>query len=372
MSDQPLPGVVYEPPQENLGQQLQEAVHDVLHVQDITLSYGPFRGTRLRGRLLVEADAAYTALSPRFSKLGQTLFLRRDDKLDSAVAVPGALPVSKPNVRLALVLLALTVLSTFFVGFSWLGEGSFASRFFAGLTFSGCLLLILGAHEMGHYTASRRVGTPTTLPYFIPMPIPPFGTMGAFIQMKAPPRNRRTLLTVAMAGPLAGLAFAIPIYLIGVKTSPILPVPLDAPPSVLGDSILSLAITALVHGTGALPKSMGLFLNPVGFAGWAGLFVTCVNLIPAGQLDGGHIMFALIGESARYVTWLMLGVLLMLGFMYWEGWVIWALLIFFIAQRQVPLLNSISPLRPREKLIALAMMGVALLVFMPIPFSNGF
>lgn len=163
-----------------------------------------------------------------------------------------------------------------------------------GLTFAGALLLILLAHELGHYFAARVHGVESSLPYFIPMPIvSPFGTMGAVIRMRGAIPSRRALLDIGASGPLAGLCFAIPFYAWGIRHS----VVVSSDPSLgstLGESLMTRALDA---GFGpSLPQGAVQLASPVLFAAWAGLFVTMLNLLPIGQLDGGHVAYALFGR----------------------------------------------------------------------------
>jgi membrane-associated protease RseP (regulator of RpoE activity) len=166
--------------------------------------------------------------------------------------------------------------------------------------YAAALLCILLCHEFGHYIAARIHGVDATLPFFIPMPIPPFGTMGAVIQMRGAIRTRRALLDIGAAGPLAGLAVAVPLYAWGVAHSQLVAVDGTADAMQLGDSLLLRALDRL-FGPHVAP-GMDIWLSPVAFAAWAGMFVTMINLIPAGQLDGGHVAYALFGARQNAIA----------------------------------------------------------------------
>jgi Zn-dependent protease len=234
------------------------------------------------------------------------------------VPVPPQRRMTKP--RKALVLFLLTCLSTFLVGFydqpvfpHWAFVqllydpdsvdpkfGSLWAHFQNGLAYSTCVIAILGAHEMGHYLQSRRYGVPASLPYFIPLPISPFGTMGAVIVQQGGVANRKSLFDIAISGPLAGLVFALPIAYWGIVKSHISDVPLAPDFPDYGSPLLMKWMSTLVHGT--IPKGAYLPMNPQLFAGWVGIFITGLNLIPIGQLDGGHILYCLIGRPAHFVA----------------------------------------------------------------------
>lgn len=325
---------------------------------------------RLAGRLLVEPEQAYAHLEQGFRGYGYTPLLQDNQPGVAVMALPGAFTAPQPRRWLPALMLVLTIASTVFVGgfqldgFNW-GEG---------LAFSAAILSILLAHEMGHFIMARRRGVHVSYPYFIPMPLSPIGTMGAFISMQSPPRRRRDLLAVAIAGPIAGLVVAIPVVLLGLSLSPIEtldPAVLAAEGTILyreGNSLLYLLLKLLVFGR-ILPDGLtDVLLHPVAFAGWVGLLVTGLNLIPAGQLDGGHIFYALFGQrAARIVTYLLAAVLFLLGFV-WVGWFLWAFLILVLGQQRAPMLNELTPLTSRERLLAVFGLLLFVFVFTPVPF----
>jgi membrane-associated protease RseP (regulator of RpoE activity) len=237
---------------------------------------------------------------------------------------------------------------------------------FSGWPFAVSLLSILLAHEFGHYIMSRRLGVPASLPYFIPMPLSFLGTMGAVIQMKAPPHDRRALVAIAAAGPLAGLALALPLLVLGLKLSTVEIVPLGGPYIQEGNSLLYAGLKILIFGRFLPANGLDVFLHPVALAGWTGLLVTALNLIPAGQLDGGHLAYALLGERARWLTWIVVAVLVGLSFL-WNGWIIWAGLVFFLGRVHAVPMDDITRLRGHEKMLVVLLFVILALVFTPIP-----
>ncbi len=267
-----------------------------------------------------------------------------------------------------------------------------------GIPFGASILAILLAHEFGHYLAARYHKSAVTLPYFIPFPLSYFGTMGAFIQLKEPPKNKRILHDIGVAGPLAGLVVTIPILLIGLWLSPvevINPVGPEGSGFILeGNSIAYLFAKYVIHGEllpapqsyGGLspvlywvrylftgqPAPLGgrdVLMHPMAWAGWAGLLVTALNLIPAGQLDGGHALYVLFGRKARRALPVILIALTLLGLV-WSGWWLWVLLIFFLGQRHAEPLDQITQLDPVRKKIAIATLIIFVFIFTPIPLQQ--
>ncbi len=249
------------------------------------------------------------------------------------------------------------------------GLAAHPERLLQGLTFSLPLLAILGIHEMGHYVAARRHKVTVTLPFFIPfLPLPPLpGTMGALIKIRSPIPNRNALLDIGAAGPLVGAAVAIPVLLVGLKLSVVRQVVPGASGVPLGESVLFkiLAWVAL----GDIPAQYDVVLHPAAYAGWLGLYITMLNLVPAGQLDGGHIAYAVFGGGYTRVARLMPYALLFLGLLY-PGWFMWALLLFVLGTRHPTTVFDDVPLSPARRAVGIAAAALFVLCFTPNPFPT--
>jgi len=249
------------------------------------------------------------------------------------------------------------------------GEPEFSVAYLVkGVPFSASLLAVLGIHELGHYFASRIHGVNATLPFFIPFPTI-IGTFGAFIKIKSAIPDRRSLFDIGFAGPAAGFVVALPVLVIGLILSEIAPAPEIVEESgriALGDSIIVWLAAKIIYGS--IPDGMELWLHPVAFAGWIGLWVTSINLLPIGQLDGGHISYAALGEKAYKVArWVWIA-LLPLAIL-WPGWLIWALVILFLIRlRHPPTVYDWIPLDWRRKALSVVALLVFILTFTPTPF----
>lgn len=244
-----------------------------------------------------------------------------------------------------------------------------AAMLISGLPFSLTLMAILLTHEMGHYLAARRFGLSATLPYFIPLPhwISPIGTLGAVIRIKSPLRERRALLYVGAAGPLAGFIVSLAAVIAGIRFSEMLPLPVAPPGSytfIFGDSLLFRLITLLTHGP--VPPGHDIFLSPCAWAGWIGFLVTSLNLMPLGQLDGGHILHALLGRKQLYFGWAAFITLAILT-VTWPGWGVWILMVLLFLRVGHPVLEDTTPLGVRERVIGWSCMMILLLTFVPAP-----
>lgn len=382
-----------------------------LRISDITQGDGkqPYQ-VRYRGQLYGDSAQAYDQLATALKPLGYTPLFRLEND-QHVVYLIQALPEGKPSrTALNLILFVLTVLSVILAGIIYSLGGqelppnprgledwlpALRASLNNGIAFAASLLAILLAHEFGHYLVGRAHGEKVTLPYFLPFPFSAFGTLGAFINMKAPPKNKRALLDISLAGPLAGLAVTFPILILGLSLSKISPLP-SGPHSgvgiqVEGNSILYLLAKWIVYGKllpqplsyGELPAwlywlryiftgrpfpygGIDVLLHPVAWAGWAGLLVTSLNLIPAGQLDGGHVTYVLLEKKAPRLLPFVLGALVLLG-LFWNGWWIWALLVFTLGRQYAEPLDQITELDPTRRLIAWLAILLFVLVFIPVP-----
>ncbi|HEV7785586.1 MAG TPA: site-2 protease family protein [Thermoanaerobaculia bacterium] len=243
-----------------------------------------------------------------------------------------------------------------------------------GFAFSVPALLILFAHEMGHYVACRLYGLPCTLPYFLPVPLN-FGTFGAFIRIKSPIRTKQELFDVGIAGPIAGFVALIPFLLWGIAHSEPARLLLAAPgaddaltPALYlpGRCLAIVLATWLFHGR--LEPGTILNLHPVALAAWLGLLATSINLLPLGQLDGGHVLYAATGRLQRRLAlplWIALG---LMGFL-WLGWLVWCVIILVIGLYHPPVWDETTSLDPLRRKLAWIALILLILSFMPAPLA---
>jgi membrane-associated protease RseP (regulator of RpoE activity) len=296
-----------------------------------------------------------------------------DPRIDPYAVPPWERAVeSRQTPRLPVIhilLFVLTFITTAMAGAFQVGADplSDASSIRAGFPFAVTLLSILLIHELGHYFLSKVHGVRATLPYFIPAPPILIGTFGAFIRMKSPPPSRRALFDVGAAGPWAGLLAAIPAVLVGLQWSEVRPLALNEGGLVLGDSILFSFLTRLALGT--TPDDVTILLHPIALAGWFGFFVTFLNLLPVGQLDGGHVAYAMFGRWHRVVARLFVGLIAVLGFYGWQGWFFWVLLLVLIGVDHPPTRDSITPLDGRRRVAAWLTAGAFIVTFMAEPIA---
>lgn len=231
------------------------------------------------------------------------------------------------------------------------------------LPFAAGLMAILVFHESGHFLAARRLGAEVSFPYFIPGPTL-FGTFGAVIRANSPFFNRRELMEIAAAGPLAGLVVAIPVLIHGLATSQ--PVPVTGDGLILGDSLLTWGLSKILWPN--LPEGYTLAISPLGFAGWAGLLVTMLNLLPIGSLDGGHIAFALFGKNQKWVARFFWVTLIPLG-IWFTGWWMWAVLAIFFRLQHGPTLDDGYPLSRFHQVLGWICLIIFVLIFIPVPLA---
>lgn len=321
------------------------------------------------GRLLCDAATALPLLEQRFAAHGCVPLIRRRGQEDVVIAVEHATQTSKQRLWLNALLLGATFVTMTAAGASLSGGDLLRDpgAILSGLPFSLTLLAILITHELGHYFMGRWHGVQVSLPYFIPVPFSLLGTFGAFIRMSGPIRNRHQLFDVGFAGPLAGLAVALPLFVLGLLWSEITRIPYGMAAPDLGDSLLTALLKGLLQPVHA---GQALQWHPVAIAAYFGILLTGVNLLPAGQLDGGHIAYALFGRLARPIAIATLVVLVLMGWLFWQGWYVWAVFIFLTGLRQPAPLDDVTPLDLGRVLIGVAAFVVFALTLIPAPFPE--
>jgi len=382
---------------------LSSLVSSVFRIEDLTLGAASDNFlVRYRGQLLLDSIEAYAQLTEKLRPYQLTPLFRQEANGGQMILLTNRLPEPKPsNWWINVGLFLLTVISVVWTGSLYADPALLAgaatplqsvwlSLLHGGFPFAISLLGILLAHEFGHYFATRYHHTAATLPYFIPFPSL-LGTLGAVIVWKELPRNKRVLFDVGIAGPLAGLIVAIPVVLYGLFVSTTGPIETSPNMFIEGNSLLYLFAKFVVFGrllpapvsygdltpalywlkfffTG-LPFPIGgtdVFISPIAMAGWAGLLVTALNLIPAGQLDGGHVMGVLFGKKLKYALPVIMVLMGLLGF-FWNGWWLWMALLFFFGRQSAEPLDQITELDPGRRALAIFMIFVFILVFMPVP-----
>jgi len=380
---------------------LRSALSVVMRVENHTIHEPPMDLLEFTGKLTCSSDEAFQHIYKSFTAYGYTPMLTERDGKEVVVAKHGIVVATKSDTRLNAILLIATIISTWFVGATMYAseldllakygterhliglEGLVRQVFnqprlwLGGLPYVITLLAILGVHEMGHYFAARRHKADVTLPYFIPMPFG-LGTMGAVIRLKSPIKNRRQLFDIGVAGPLAGLAVAIPLLIIGIATSPVLKQALLPPPGLgqEGNSILYALLKLITKGQALPGGGLDISTNLIAFPAWFGLIVTMINLLPIGQLDGGHVIFSMFGRMqwkiAVVAEIILLGMGTYLAFTTGQilnVWLLWAVLVQIFGLRHPPPLDDLTPLDRKRRIIGWATIVIFFLILTPLPFS---
>ncbi|HEV2113045.1 MAG TPA: site-2 protease family protein [Terriglobales bacterium] len=296
-------------------------------------------------------------------------------------------PIEVPEVRrrywLHALLFLLTVISTLIVGAEL--QNSFAangppfssaetffqlgwllsqpSRLLLGVPFSLSLMLILLAHEMGHYIAARHYRVDASLPYFLPAPTL-IGTFGAFIRIRSPIHSRHALFDIGIAGPIAGFVFAVGALMFGLRLSRIAPALVESADLQLGYPLVFHAFKGFVPGSPAGMQSV--YLHPIAIAAWVGMFATALNLLPGGQLDGGHILFALWPAAHKKISRLLIVTLMVMGFAFWPGWLLWGAILMAFGRRH-PRVPQFPALDRKRQWIGAGALLIFLVTFTPSP-----
>lgn len=350
-------------------ERLRNVVRSQFEIYDIRVSYDAvvFFVSCNPATLESKFDAVRTALVPA----DYIPFVQKRGG-EYTITVAKRKPVNKRGILWNISLLAATLVATTITGaILWAGYFNLANWLTLGNILNGIVffvapvMLILGTHEMGHYVVAKRFNVSASLPFFLPS-LPPLGTLGAFISIRDPFPNRKSLLEIGIAGPIAGFLVTIPVAFLGLILTQMNPV--AAAPLSPGESVFSvpylydIIISMFTFGT-----NVNFF--PTAFAAWVGFFATALNLLPAGQLDGGHVARALLGEQSKYVGWGTVAAMLILSFEF-ESWIIIAFLVLILGVRHPPPLNDISRLKVSRKMLGAVALAMFLVSFTPFPITT--
>lgn len=274
----------------------------------------------------------------------------------------------RPNPMINVMLFLMTVFSTLFVGAAMEGGNPMYdwTEIFKGIPFAGTLLAIIGCHEFGHYFMCKKHKVEATLPYFIPAPTI-IGTLGAVIKIRSPIKTTKALFDIGAAGPIAGFIVALPVIYFGLQSSEIRETAAGQGGMVFGDPLIMKAAIWMILGE--VPEGFTVYISSVGFAGWVGMLVTAFNLMPLGQLDGGHIAYAMIGERQSKLGYMTFMALILLSLIWW-GWVIWIILAVFMKIRHPAGMTKIEPLDPLRKRIGYLCLVMFVICFIPVPIED--
>lgn len=354
---------------------LEDDVHDVFAIHEVT-ARGGGQIVVFTGQFLRSPELVYSQITERFRRRGYVALLRQENGRDVLVAYPAPAIGRHPGVWVNGTLFVVTVLTTVLAGafqhvvatqpYLDLNATFHAAvtGWHHGLPFAVALLAILGVHEFGHYFVARHYRLDVSLPFFIPFPNPYTGTLGAVIRIQSPFESRQALFDVGIAGPLAGLAVAIPVLIVGLASADIEP----STAALFNTPLLFQWLQQLVAGP--LPNGARLDLegNPLLMAGWWGLLVTALNLIPISQLDGGHIAYALLGRHQRHVAWAVFG-LAALATLLNPSYLVMLVLVFLMGIGHPPALNDLTPIGGGRKVLGAVTFLLLLTLFTLRPFN---
>lgn len=330
-----------------------------------------------RGHLTMDPGEGYRLLRQRFETIGYTPTLHREGEWEVVTALPAVFGQSRPRRPwVNLLLFALTFLTTTFMG-ALLEQSELLVergltlfleqpwRLLSGIPTALTIMGILGLHELAHYFTARKNKLDSSLPYFIPVPFG-FGTFGAIIRMRTPWENRNALFDVGVAGPIAGILVALPLFFLGLLSAEAMPPMPEGMP--LGTPLLLRWMEDIVYLVRGIPEQYELYISAWAFAAWFGIVVSGFNLMPIGQLDGGHVAYALFGKYTRYLSIAVLIAIAVMAFLLWGGWFAWLAFTFLSGWLHPPPLNMLEPLSKGRVLLGIGVLILTALIFTPIPF----